>query len=134
MSKPTYAELVLLADTFAACIETGTLPAHGSPCHRRARQFVDRSGCRPKRKRRRLPPNVAVRRDAASASPSTAPCPFCGIVPKVRKGLLGYSVECNNPECYQLVRRMGGRAWVVEQWNRRPNTQITDSERKGGKR
>jgi len=49
------------------------------------------------------------------------PCPFCGIVPKVRKGILGYSVECNNPECYQLGRRMGGRAWVVEQWNRRPN-------------
>ena len=63
-----------------------------------------------KRARRKAPPVVRP-----------LPCPFCGIVPKVRKGILGYSVECNNLECYQLGRRMGGRAWVVEQWNRRSN-------------
>ena len=48
--------LVLMVDTFCACIETGLRPAHGCPCHRLARQLVDASGkLKPKRKRRRLP-------------------------------------------------------------------------------
>ena len=52
-----YGELVLMVDVFAACIETGVMPSHGSPCHRNARLLVDKSGIKPKRKRRRLPPN-----------------------------------------------------------------------------
>jgi hypothetical protein len=50
-----FRHLVVMADTFAACIETGVMPAHGSPCHRWARRLVDASGMRPQRKRRRLP-------------------------------------------------------------------------------
>jgi len=53
-----FGELVLMVDVFAACIETGRMPTHGSPCHRKARQLVDKSGMKPKRKRRRLPPNA----------------------------------------------------------------------------
>ena len=48
-------DLVLMVDVFCACIETGILPTHGSPCHRRARKLVDDSGMAPERKRRRLP-------------------------------------------------------------------------------
>jgi hypothetical protein len=48
-------DLVLMVDVFAACIESGTFPAHGSPCHRLMRKMVDESGMKPKRKRRRLP-------------------------------------------------------------------------------
>ena len=62
MSVPStalFGELVLMVDVFAACIETGVMPTHGSPCHRKARQLVDKSGMKPKRKRRRLPPNAA---------------------------------------------------------------------------
>jgi len=60
MSKPSprdvlFCQLVLMVDVFAACIETGVLPSHGSPCHRLARGLVDKSGMKPKRKRRRLP-------------------------------------------------------------------------------
>ena len=61
MSVPStalFGELVLMADVFAACIETGIMPTHGSPCHRKARELVDKSGMKPKRKRRRLPPNA----------------------------------------------------------------------------
>ena len=50
-----YRELVLMVDVFAASIEAGILPTHGSPCHRMARKLVDESGIRPKRRRRRLP-------------------------------------------------------------------------------
>ena len=63
MSEPSPAlsgEFVLMVDVFAACIETGIMPTHGSPCHRKARQLVDKSGMKPKRKRRRLPPNEEV--------------------------------------------------------------------------
>ena len=63
MSVPStalFGELVLMADVFAACIETGIMPTHGSPCHRKARELVDKSGMKPKRKRRRLPPNNAL--------------------------------------------------------------------------
>ena len=51
----TKADLVLALDVFCACIETGILPAHGSEYHRKARELVRKSGCQPKRKRRRLP-------------------------------------------------------------------------------
>ena len=50
-----YRELVLMVDVFAASIEAGLLPKHGSPCHRMARKLVDESGIRPQRRRRRLP-------------------------------------------------------------------------------
>jgi len=63
MSVPStalFGELVLMADVFAACIETGIMPTHGSPCHRKARELVDKSGMKPKRKRRRLPPNASL--------------------------------------------------------------------------
>lgn len=50
-----YADLVLMVDLFCACIETVVRPTHGSPCHRLARALVDKSGMKPKRKRRRLP-------------------------------------------------------------------------------
>ena len=50
-----YRELVLMVDVFAASIEAGILPTHGSPCHRMARKLVDESGIRPQRRRRRLP-------------------------------------------------------------------------------
>lgn len=58
--QPTdvFGDLVLLVDLFAACIETGIFPAHGSPCHRMARHAVNVSGIKPKRKRRRLPPKT----------------------------------------------------------------------------
>jgi hypothetical protein len=49
------ADLVMMVDTFCACIETRVMPSHGSPCHRLARKLVDESGMKPKRKRRRLP-------------------------------------------------------------------------------
>jgi hypothetical protein len=48
-------EMVLAVDVFCACIETGLFPTHGSPCHRKARELVDKSGCKPVRHRRRLP-------------------------------------------------------------------------------
>ena len=48
-------DLAFMVDVFAACIETGIMPTHGSPCHRLARKLVDESGMKPKRKRRRLP-------------------------------------------------------------------------------
>ena len=51
-----FPDLVLMTDLFAACIETQTLPMHGSPCHRLVRKFVEDSGIKPKRKRRPLPP------------------------------------------------------------------------------
>jgi len=57
-STALFGELVLLVDIFAACIETNILPTFGSPCHRKARQAVDKSGMKPQRKRRRLPPNA----------------------------------------------------------------------------
>jgi hypothetical protein len=50
-----FERLVLMVDVFASCIETETLPTHGSPCHRMARKAVDESGIAPKRKRRKLP-------------------------------------------------------------------------------
>lgn len=50
-----YRESILVADIFAACIETETLPVHGSPCHRMVRKLVKNSGIQPRRKRRRLP-------------------------------------------------------------------------------
>ncbi len=53
--KPDIEELVLMIDVLCACIETGVLPKHGSPCHRKARDLIKRSGFLPKRKRRRLP-------------------------------------------------------------------------------
>ena len=56
-STGLFGDLLLMVDVFAACIETGVMPAHGSPCHRKARQLVEQSGQKPKRKRRRLPPN-----------------------------------------------------------------------------
>jgi hypothetical protein len=37
-------DVALMVDMFCACIETRTLPAIGSPCHRKARQLVDSSG------------------------------------------------------------------------------------------
>jgi hypothetical protein len=55
-----FGELVLMVDVFCACIETGVFPAHGSPCHRRARWMVEASGQKPKRQRRRLSPNVKL--------------------------------------------------------------------------
>ena len=48
-------ELILMVDIFAASIEAGLLPTHGSPVHRMARKLVDESGIRPQRRRRRLP-------------------------------------------------------------------------------
>jgi hypothetical protein len=63
MSVPStalFGELVLMVDVFAACIETGIMPTHGSPCHRKARQLVDKIGMKPKRKRRRLSPNASL--------------------------------------------------------------------------
>jgi hypothetical protein len=48
-------EMVLMVDVFCGCIETGIMPTHGSPCHRKARQLVEDSGIKPKRKRKRLP-------------------------------------------------------------------------------
>jgi hypothetical protein len=56
-SDDWFGEFVLAVDLFAACIETGVLPTHGSPCHRMARRLVKDSGIPPHRKRRRLPPN-----------------------------------------------------------------------------
>jgi hypothetical protein len=50
-----FPELVLMVDTFCACIETRVMPSHGSPCHRKARDLVEQSAIAPKRKRRRLP-------------------------------------------------------------------------------
>ena len=55
MNQTKYEELVLMVDIFCSCIETSILPMHGSPCHRQARELVDKSGCKPKRKRKRLP-------------------------------------------------------------------------------
>jgi hypothetical protein len=54
-----FKELVLAVDVFAACIETGVWPTHGSPCHRMARRLVTDSGIPPQRKRRRLPPTAS---------------------------------------------------------------------------
>lgn len=51
----SYKDLVLMVDVFCACIETGVYAQHGSPCHRKARALVDRSGYVPERKRRPLP-------------------------------------------------------------------------------
>jgi len=62
MSRSEYADLVLMVDVFCACIETGCVPSHGSRCHRLARRLVDASGIKPKRKRRRLPPNARLDR------------------------------------------------------------------------
>ena len=56
-STAWFGDLVLMIDVFCACIETGTLPKHGSPCHRLARRLVKDSGRQPKRKRKRLSPN-----------------------------------------------------------------------------
>ena len=36
--------IALMVDIFCSCIETRTLPAISSPCHRKARQLVDASG------------------------------------------------------------------------------------------
>ena len=63
-----FGDLVLLVDIFAACIETGILPTHGSPCHRKARQAVDDSGMKPQRKRRRLPPNARLDRTGTAGN------------------------------------------------------------------
>jgi hypothetical protein len=52
--KPPLSDYVLALDIACACIETGTIPKHGSPFHRRARELVRLSGCQPQRKRRRL--------------------------------------------------------------------------------
>lgn len=51
-STALLAELVLMVDVFCACIETEIFPFHGSNCHRRARKLVEKSGMKPKRKRR----------------------------------------------------------------------------------
>lgn len=62
------------------------------------------------------------RPNKARLHPFVGPCPFCGVVPKVKRSILGgYYVECANLECYQTARRMGNRAWVLEQWNHRTN-------------
>ena len=67
-------DLVLMVDVFCACIETGMLPKHGSPCHRKARKMVEASGQKPKRQRRRLSPNVEVSdRSERFAAPSGSP-------------------------------------------------------------
>ena len=52
--------MALMVDIFCACIETKTLPAFGSECHRKARNLVAISGYNFKRRRKRLPtlPNV----------------------------------------------------------------------------
>jgi hypothetical protein len=56
MNADIIPDLVLMVDTFCACIESHMIPCHGCPCHRLARKLVDASGMKPKRKRRRLPP------------------------------------------------------------------------------
>ena len=53
--KIEFEEYVLMVDVFCACIETKTLPAINSPCHLKAREFVDKSGFKFKRKRTPLP-------------------------------------------------------------------------------
>lgn len=47
-------DYILMIDVFCACIETGILPKPDSECHRKARELVDASGWRPKRKRSKI--------------------------------------------------------------------------------
>lgn len=54
VNEQLFRELVLMVDVFAACIETGIMPTHGGPLHRKARELVDKSGAKPKRKWRLL--------------------------------------------------------------------------------
>ena len=43
------ASLAVMADVFAGCIETGTLPARGSACHRKVKELLRKSGVRARR-------------------------------------------------------------------------------------
>lgn len=52
--KPSYKDLVLMVDIFCAAIESGLFPIPGSLAHRMARYMVDKSGCKPRRKRMAL--------------------------------------------------------------------------------
>ena len=55
VARPQYRDLVLFVDMFCASVESGMIPMIGSPCHRMMRNMVDESGCRPVRRRMRLP-------------------------------------------------------------------------------
>ena len=47
--KAAIASLAVMVDVFAGCIETGTLPARGSPCHRKVKELLRKYGVRVRR-------------------------------------------------------------------------------------
>lgn len=51
------------------------------------------------------------------------PCPFCGVVPELKKDEDGrYDIQCENPECKLQVfldRFYSVKREAIEAWNRR---------------
>lgn len=48
-------DIVLMLDVFCACIESKIAPAKDSPCHRKCRELIDKSGIKFKRQRSKFP-------------------------------------------------------------------------------
>lgn len=48
-------DIVLMLDVFCACIESKIIPAKNSPCHRKCRELINKSGIKFKRQRSKFP-------------------------------------------------------------------------------